>query len=197
MRIVLACVLGVACASRVSAAGPTTEQVLEAARTAAVEAESRELLLEVAKRTQELDPEQALREYRAAAGMPVPGDWDALTQLRSDNEVARALAALGDGEGAVELLRAALDRPLGVPAPRGGPPMPEGYASGARAEVLSRVAETLYPLAPDLATETLDRAAELLDKTGTSTAAAQPSHTTSQRSPSRIHAEPTRAPRRS
>jgi len=74
---------------------PTTEQALAAAREAAIEANSRYCMVQVARRTQEFDPEQALKDYRAAAEMPleehVTGGW----ALDSDCQVAEGLMELG------------------------------------------------------------------------------------------------------
>jgi len=143
---------------------PTTEQVVAAAREAAIEAKSRHYMLEVARRTQEFDPEQALKDYRAAAEMPleehVTGGW----ALDSDCQVAEGLVELGDAESAAQLVRAGIDNMGEVKA---APTDDIGSVYTMRIMALCHAARMLRPLdrvksdeALDLAEKTIDEALE-------------------------------------
>ncbi|NLO07210.1 MAG: hypothetical protein GX131_15390 [candidate division WS1 bacterium] len=97
----------VCCIAVTFAEEPTTEQVIAAARVAAMEAQDRNAMLRLAEIALATDPAQALSDLQEAAQMPGPSR-NAQVDGSSTIQLARGLTALGDEETAVRVLRAEL-----------------------------------------------------------------------------------------
>jgi cytochrome c556 len=102
-------VLLLAAAGAAGARPPTPREALAAARQAAQEARSRDLMLAVADLTRTTDPAQALADYQAAFPMTDPLWFRTGTRVDNAERLATALQALGDTRDAKLVALDALD----------------------------------------------------------------------------------------
>ena len=139
---------------------PTTEEVLALARRTARELGSRDCMVKIARHTRRSDAAQALGDYQAAAEVRPPARWSRQMRVISDYEVGRALVELGDPDGGLPLLKAALQETLELSPGHGD----ADYWNRDQVWHLAEFAEALACMDPETAVSTLQHAAEYLER---------------------------------
>lgn len=157
-RVLLSMALLLAVGDVVGADTLTNEEIMARARQMALQAPTRECLLEVARAETGDHPAQALQDYRAAAAKPCPRGWQGGMDRDSDLRIAEAAARLGDADLAKRLLVPVCDGLLATSPP----PQFIRYWYQGRAITLLRVAEDLFSLDRPRFEQALQKAQECL-----------------------------------
>ncbi len=176
------CIIVGADAQPPAAGKPSVQQLLDAAREAATDAQSRELLVRVAVAAREHQSDAALSDFLAALELPVPGEWDPEERWTCDAPLAEGLVALGEPARAQALLEGLIDAVMQAePAPEeplSGPPQgiwerPYGPLDAhylMQVTVLSEIAQLLFPLNHERVAEVADSIRALIGRMTSPTA---------------------------